>query len=105
MNNELLIINNNELEATKEGIKLIKQVQKAKVQFQIMEEKLKELFLTTMEENNIKKYISPDGTFKVTYYEETTQNRIDSKKLKEEQPDIYNKYLKTSNKKAYVKFN
>ena len=31
MENELMIVNNNEIELTKEGIKFIKKVQKAKV--------------------------------------------------------------------------
>lgn len=105
MENELIIVNNNELELTKEGIKFIKKVQKAKVELAKMEEQLKDMFQEQMELNGIKKYTSPDGTFKATYYEETTTNRFDSTKFKKENEELYNQYLVSSTRKAYVKFN
>lgn len=105
MENELMIVNNNELELTKDGIKFIKKVQKAKVELAKMEQQLKEMFQEQMEKNNIKKYTSPDGTFKATYYEETTTNRFDSTKFKKENEELYNQYLVTSTRKSYVKFN
>ncbi len=105
MENELMIVNNNELELTKEGIKFIKKVQKAKVELAKMEEQLKNMFQEQMEVNGIKKYTSPDGTFKATYYEETTTNRFDSTNFKKENEELYNQYLVSSTRKAYVKFN
>lgn len=105
MGNNLIIVNNNELELTKEGIKFIKKVQKAKVELAKMEEQLKNMFQEEMEKNNIKKYTSPDGTFKATYYEETTTNRFDSTSFKKENKEIYDQYLVPSTRKAYVKFN
>lgn len=105
MENELILVNNNELELTKEGIKFIKKIQKAKVELAKMEEQLKDMFQEQMELNGIKKYTSPDGTFKATYYEETTTNRFDSTKFKKENEELYNKYLVSSTRKAYVKFN
>lgn len=105
MENELMIVNNNEIELTKEGIKFIKKVQKAKVELTKMEEQLKNMFQEQMELNGIKKYTSPDGTFKVTYYKETTTNKFDSIKFKKENEELYNKYLVSSIRKAYVKFN
>ena len=105
MNNEIIKVEDNNIVATQEGIKLIKKIQKATVELNMMNEKLKQAFLEKMEDNNIKNYTSPDGTFKVTYYAATTQSRIDSKKLKEEEPTIYEKYTTVSPKKAYVKFN
>ena len=100
MENELMIVNNNEIELTKEGIKFIKKVQKAKVELAKMEEQLKNMFQEEMEKNNIKKYTSPDGTFKATYYEETTTNRFDSTKFKKENEELYNQYLVPSTRKA-----
>ena len=105
MENELMIIENNELELTKEGIKFIKKIQKAKVELAKMEEQLKDMFKDKMEENGIKKYTSPDGTFKATYYEETTTNRFDSNKFKKEHEELYNQYLKPSKRSSYIKFN
>lgn len=105
MENNLIVVNNNELELTKEGIKFIKKVQKAKVELAKMEEQLKNMFQEQMEVNGIKKYTSPDGTFKATYYKETTTNGFDSTKFKKENEELYNQYLVTSTRKAYVKFN
>ena len=105
MENNLIVVNNNELELTKEGIKFIKKVQKAKVELAKMEEQLKNMFQEQMEVSGIKKYTSPDGTFKATYYEETTTNRFDSTKFKKENEELYNQYLVPSTRKAYVKFN
>ena len=70
-----------------------------------MEQQLKDMFQEEMEKNNIKKYTSPDGTFKATYYGETTTNRFDSTKFKKENEELYNQYLVPSTRKAYVKFN
>ena len=44
MENELMIVNKNELELTKEGIQFIKKLQKAKVEVEKMEEQLKDMF-------------------------------------------------------------
>lgn len=104
MENELMIVNNNELELTKEGIKFIKKVQKAKVELAKMEKQLKEMFLETFEATGKGKYISPDGTFKATYYKQTITNKFDTTSFKKENEELYNKYLKQSKKSAYVKF-
>ena len=69
-----------------------------------MEEQLKEMFIEKMEANGIDKFISADGTFKATYVKETTSKTFDSKRLKEEKPDVYEEYLKETTKKAYIKF-
>lgn len=105
MENELMIINNNELELTKEGIQFIRKLQKAKVEVEKMEEQLKDIFLNTMEATGKDKYVSPDGTFKATYIKATTSNRFDSTRFKKEHEDLYNEYQVPSERKAYVKFN
>ena len=70
-----------------------------------MEEQLKEMFIEKMEANGIDKFISADGTFKATYVKETTSKTFDSKRFKEENPDVYEEYLKETTRKAYIKFN
>ena len=102
---KLMIVNNNELELTKDGIKFIKKMQKAKIELAKMEQQLKDMFQEQMELNGIKKYTSPDGTFKATYIAETTTNRFDSTKFKKENEELYNQYLVPATRKAYVKFN
>ena len=101
--NDLIKIENNELKLLDNGIKEIKKFQKAKLQLDIMEEKIKKTFLDLMEQAGVTKFTSPDGTFKVTYFAETTSTTFDSKKFKEEEPDLYEKYKKETTRKAYVK--
>ena len=103
MENKLMKSKKNEIELTEDGLKLVKNMIKTKIKLQQMEDELKELFLKNMEKTGVVKYISPDGKFTATYYRETTTSRLDSKSLKEENPEIYNRYLKTSTRKAFVK--
>ena len=103
--NKLINVNENQIELTNEGIKFIKKIQKAKLELEKMESELKAQFLDKMETNGIKNFVSNDGTFKVTYVAETTSKKFDSKRFKEEQPDLYNEYLKESTTKSYVRFN
>ena len=104
MENKLIKNKKSEIELTEDGLKLVKNMIKTKIKLQQMEDELKELFLENMEKTGVVKYTSPDGNFTATYYAETTTNSIDSKSLKAENPRIYNKYLKTSKRKAYVRF-
>ena len=103
MENNLIIVNDGKLELIEEGIKQIKKFQKAKLQLDLMEEQLKKMFLEKMEETGIDKYTSPDGTFKVTYVAETKSNTFDSKRFKEEKPELYKEYTKETTRKAYIK--
>ena len=104
MENKIMKNKKNEIELTEDGLKLVKNMIKTKIKLQQMEDELKELFLKNMEKTGVVKYTNPDGNFTATYYAETTTSRLDSKSLKEENPSIYNKYLKTSTRKAFVKF-
>ena len=103
MENGIVKIENGQIEATKELISNIKKFQKAKVALYQIENELKENFKEVMESNGIKKWISPDGSFTVTYVAPTTSTTLDSKKIKEELPEIYQAYSNTSNKAGYVK--
>ena len=103
MENKIVKIENGQIEATKELISNIKKFQKAKVALSQIENELKENFKEVMEENGIKKWTSPDGSFTVTYVAPTTPTTLDSKKIKEELPEIYSAYSKTSTKSGYVK--
>jgi len=57
--------------------------------------------LNEMEEKGIKKF--DNGQISITYIEPTTRVSVDSKKLKEELPDVYKKYSKESEVKASIK--
>lgn len=67
-----------------------------------LEKQIKAELKDAMSENDIKK-ISCENGLVITLIPETTQERIDSKTLKAELPDIYNAYCKISSKSAYVK--
>ena len=103
MENGIVKIENGQIEATKELISNIKKFQKAKVALNQIENELKENFKEVMEENGIKKWTSPDGSFTVTYVAPTTSTTLDSKKIREELPEIYSAYSKTSTRAGYVK--
>lgn len=67
-----------------------------------LEKKIKAELKDAMAENDVAK-ISCENGLVITFIPETTQERIDSKTLKAELPDIYNAYCKISPKSAYVK--
>lgn len=103
MNNELVKLENGEITIAESVIKEINKFQRAKLKMDIMQEKLKENIKSLMEETGVAKYTSPDGTIVINYYPERTTNRFSSTDLKKEDIDTYNKYLKPSTTKAYVK--
>ncbi|MGF3066622.1 lambda-exonuclease family protein [Facklamia sp. P12950] len=65
------------------------------------EKQLKEMLYQNMEENDVKKIETP--FFIVTRVLPSQSKRFDSKKFKEDHPDIYEKYQTTSNRKGYIK--
>lgn len=103
MNNELAKIEDGKIVVAENIIKEINKFQKTKLKMDLMQEELKENLKNLMEQVGADKYVSPDGTIVVNYYPERTSKRLDSTTLKKEQPDLYEKYLKDSITKAYVK--
>lgn len=101
--NEMIKVENNEIVVAEEVMKELKKFQKAKLKMDLMQEQLKEEIKNAMEKYEKDKWISPDGTIVVNYIPETTSKRLDQKRLKEEQEDIYNEYLKDTTTKSYVK--
>lgn len=67
-----------------------------------LEKQIKDELKNQMMENDVKK-ISCENGLTITFVPPTTQERIDSKTLKEELPDIYNSYCKITPKAGYVK--
>ena len=103
MNNELAKIEDGKIVVAENIIKEINKFQKTKLKMDLMQEELKENLKNLMEQVGADKYVSPDGTIVVNYYPERTSKRLDSTSLKKEQPDLYEKYLKDSTTKSYVK--
>lgn len=75
-------------------LKNLERLEDVKKQLATLEKEKKqieEMIKKNMESEQ--KYIYEAGPYKVTY-NEVVQNKLDQKKLKEEEPEIYNKYLK-----------
>ncbi|MGX7134341.1 YqaJ viral recombinase family protein [Enterococcus thailandicus] len=91
--------------------KLVARVERFELQMLEFEEKAKlikaqqkdfrEQLYQKMEENDIKKFET--NNLVITRILPTAKKTVDSKKLKIEQPDIFDKYLKVSNVKGSIK--
>lgn len=82
-------------------IQKIADIVTAKKALEEQEAELKTKLKEAMEKCNIKKFES--DILNITYVAETTSTSVDSKKLKEKHPAIYEECSKTSKKSAYVK--
>ena len=71
------------------------------IEAEMMMKELKEEILEKMEEKGFQESFETNG-LKVTYKKASTRSSIDSKKLKEEEPSVYEKYLKESPVKSSI---
>lgn len=86
-----------------EFYKKYKKYKKAEEEFNAIYEPFKEGLIKLHEENeDLPKTVIVGGA-KLTYVSPTTRNSIDSKKLKEEEPELVKKYTKISQVKASVR--
>lgn len=92
----------NEIEILENVVTDIKNFEALKVKVEIQEKKLREELLEAMKKYNINYWETPDGSIKATYKSATTRKNIDSKRLKEELPDIAEEYTKEVNVKESV---
>jgi len=65
------------------------------------EKDMREQLQAAMDVYDIKSFVNDN--IKITYIEESTRNTIDSRKLKDQMPEIYEKFTKSSAVKAFVK--
>lgn len=82
-------------------IDAISQLSVAKKQIEEQEKTMKEKLVEAMEAYGVTKF--ENEAIKITYYAPSQTTTIDSKRLKEEKPEIAKEYSKTSSKKSYVK--
>ena len=92
--NELVKIENNQILIPNEVIENLKEFQKAKAKMDITEKELKEGLKSAMEKVGLKKFIV--NGLCASIKDATTRTTVDSKRLREECPDIYEAYSKTS---------
>lgn len=92
METNLIKIENNELQITKEASEKLKQLYAVKAEFDVRMDELKNAMLQAMEENGIKSF--ENDFMKITYKAQTVRKSVDTARLKEER--LYDLYLKES---------
>lgn len=92
---------NNKLQVQEEAKNKITKFLQEKVKFEKMIDELKEEALIAMEKYGITGK-QDFGDFEITYRKASERATVDSKRLKEELPDIYEDYSKISQIKSSV---
>lgn len=82
-------------------IQAITDLVKQKKKIEDQEKAIKEKLMKAMEQYGVKKFDNDSVSF--TYIAPTVENRLDSKSLKAEMPDVAAKYTKQTPKAGYVK--
>ena len=85
-------------EISQEYIRLKKEMLKLEKELQPIEDRLKEELRETMRKVDVDKFISNGLEVKLT--KDSIRNNFDSKALKEDNLELYNKYIKTTNVKG-----
>lgn len=96
--NEITIKEAGELAALQN---VLNELDSRKKEIEERQEKLKQFILEKMEELNIDSI--DNDFFTITYYAPSVSNRFDSKTLQKEMPEIYDKFIKKTNVKSYIK--
>lgn len=94
MENKIVKVENNEIVISQEIVNKIIEFNKAKKEMEYQEKLLKEGLMKAMNEVGIDKFII--NGLSAIIKKGSTRTTVDSKRLKEECPDIYEAYSKTS---------
>lgn len=94
-------IPSSQMDLMEEAQSMIEQADAMKKKGEEMMAQIRDGFIDAMEKNGIKKF--ENDFIAITYVAPTTRTTIDSKKLKEELPDVAEKYSKTSQTKASLR--
>ena len=98
---DLIKFENNVLVLDKETSQKIAEFEKTIKDMQEKEKALKEAILNEMQAKNIVKIDTPE--LSITLVAETYKETFDSKSFKEENPDLYDNYVKMSPVKASLR--
>lgn len=99
---DLVKYENGQLQVADELVSMLKDFEKKKVEMEIQEKQLREELLSAMEKYGITNWQTDDGSIKAIYKKATKRTTIDTKRLKEELPDIAEEYSKESEVKSSV---
>lgn len=97
---EIVKVENGQVVVAQEMINKIIDFEKYRKEMEYQEKLLKEGLMEAMNEVGIKKFIV--NGLSATIKDGTTRTTIDSKRLKEELPDVYEEYSKTSEVKPSI---
>lgn len=98
--NEIVKIENGQVVVAQEIVNKIIEFNKAKKEMEYQEKLLKDGLMEAMNQVGIKKFII--SGLSAVIKEGSTRTTVDSKRLKEECPDIYEAYSKTSEVKSSI---
>ena len=98
--NEIILTENG---LTEEDKNLLVNFFRAQKEIKKQEELLKANLLNQMKEHDIKQIKIEEENIVIDYILPSSRESIDSKRLREEKPDIYDEYCKISPVKDYVK--
>ena len=98
--NEIVKIENGQVVVAQEIVNKIIEFNKAKKEMEYQEKLLKEGLMEAMNQVGLKKFII--NGLSAVIKDGTTRTTVDSKRLKEECPDIYEAYSKTSEVKSSI---
>lgn len=101
---ELVEINNGVVEIKKEVLEKIRNYESIKAKMDVMYDQLKSELLEAVESFNAvaNSHVENNFVVQIRYNKPTTRTTVDSKKLKEQHPDIYKNYSKVSNVKSSI---
>lgn len=94
MENSLVKIESGNLVVSLEVSQRIADFKKKAIEIDLIEKQLKEDILILMEQTGKTTY--EDDNLTIVYKKGSSRDTLDSKKLKEEMPDIYSSYVRTS---------
>ena len=101
MNNEIVVIENNQYILNNEFASSIAELERAAKEIKKQQDSIKEQIKKTMEEKNILSLKDEINGISITYTpEQTNLEKFDSKKFKEENPDLYDSYVTLDGKKS-----
>ena len=98
--NEIVKIENGQVVVAQEIVNKIIEFNKAKKEMEYQEKLLKDGLMEAMNQVGLKKFII--NGLSAVIKDGTTRTTVDSKRLKEECPDIYETYSKTSEVKSSI---
>lgn len=98
---DLIKVQDNEVIVKEEVLQKLKHYNEVKILASMLEQELKRDLEEVMVEYGIK--VWDNEVFKATYVLPTIRKHLDTKRLKEEQPDLYNEFLSESNVKGSVR--